>query len=1163
MTGHKPFPPVFATNRPATPSSPAETVANEVKRMFAGLLNGLVETPKVALATAYINPQGFELIADELEKAPKVRILLGAEPEEPLRRRLETREKITFSEVAEAHLQGLRRERDLLGFTVEADASARRLVEWLRSAESGTIPRVEVRRFTKGFLHGKAFIVEHPISPAVLAGSSNLTLAGLTWNRELNLGYPSGQHTHLVTEWFDELWDESEPFDLAAEYEERWRPHPPWVVFLRMLYELYGLTSSGSTGPIHIPATGFQTDGIERALRIMGELGGVLVCDEVGLGKTFIAGEIIHRVSQRDRQHVLVVAPASLKQSTWIPFLRRFDLISARVEVVTFDQLRLGKDPAVKPERLDDYSLVVVDEAHNFRNAVALKAEALRDLLTGEHPKKVLLLTATPVNNSLKDLHTLVSYFVRNDAQFAPQGIPSVGKYIAEAQKQDPDTLSPEHLFDLMDKVAVRRTRRFIKREYADDLILNNRGELVPIEFPTPRVKRVSYTLDAAADSLVGKVVHALKVRDDEALVIRSGTNRDLSRLSLARYAPSAYAIGKDIDKGEATNVGLLRSALLKRVESSTAALIATLERLLVSHKAFLDGLDQGLVLAGKALQSFASSEIDSLEEFLTDHDDGSGDQVGNADDFEVGALRTDVEGDVALLQEFLRLARARKQKGADAKAKELLRQLTEIAKEAARPSKDGISSTDRRKIIVFSTYTDTVVDLHERLVEAIEEEPAASPLSAYKGRIAPPIFGSAGGGQQADRAAALAGFCPYTAGELREDGTPVSEDLYDLMVATDVLAEGVNLQQAGHLASFDLPWNPMRLVQRHGRIDRIGSHHKKVVIECFFPAENLDELLHLEETLQRKVAYANAAIGIGGVLPDQVADPNVEVLYHDTQAEIMDLFHEKAVLLEQGGGNIALSGEEYRRRVSKALGDSPFVREQVLGLPYGSGSGFVSQRIRRSGYVFCIRIGEHPEPWFRFVATDPTTWLPLERVVARAADSADDDETVVAATEPWIDSDLLTCLVAADPGADQNREQELPEAASTAVFAAWEVARRHAYDQWTALTDRANLQPQLEKAVRRAVDLVATHGGFLEPTAHAELIGRLSGRWERGIVRSIREIIRREDRSDQEKVVDLQDFVAEAGLQMPEEATPLDPIRPEDIRVVCWMAVSPAKQAL
>ncbi len=1149
MVNPKPFPPVFATNRPAAGGEPAETVAEEVNRLLAGLREHLVEPPNLALATAYLNAQGFDLIADEVTRAPHVRLLLGAEPEEPLRRRIERGEQVAFGDTRARYEAELRAERDLLGFTLEADQAAQNLVEWLQSTDDGTVPRVEVRLYGKGFLHGKAVIAEHPASSAVLAGSANLTLAGLSWNRELNLGYPSGQYTELVVDWFNELWDDAEPYDLAAVYAERWQPHEPWTVFLRMLYELYGDAPSDDVGQrISLPVTDFQRDGILRSLRLLDELGGVLVCDEVGLGKTFIAGEVIRLVSQVNRQKVLVVVPASLKDSTWVPFLRRFDLISARVEVVTFDDLRIGTKPAVRPAALDDYSLVVVDEAHNLRNANTLKAEAVMQLLWHGPPKRVVLMTATPVNNSLADLQTLIGYFVRNDAQFAPAGIPSVSAYIKEAQAQDPETLSPEHLFDLMDRVAVRRTRRFVKHEYPRDTIVDNRGERVPIEFPTPEVSRVTYRLDDAGSELAAAMIRALEVRTDEQLVIRAGPEREPGRLSLARYAPSAYLLEEDLDRFEVMNVGLLRSALLKRLESSTAALTATLGRLIVAHEAFLAGIDHGVVLTGEALKGFVASDIDDLDEFLDGLDEDAADQVAPAGDYDSTALRTDVELDLELLRELHDKAATRLVAGPDAKAVELIGRLEEVAADALRPDPSGLSATDRSKVIVFSTYSDTVTDLHKEVAQAIADADDDAPLAAYKGRLAPPVFGSTGKGDQGERTDTLAGFCPRTAGELTEAGDPVSDDQFDILITTDVLSEGVNLQQAGRMVNFDLPWNPMKLVQRHGRIDRIGSPHKRVHIGCFFPAENLDELLGLEATLQRKIAYANAAIGTGEVLPGQVANPRVEVLLHDETTDLIrGIYDGDATLLIDGGGSGALSGEEYRRRLERALFET-YERSRVTGLPMGSGSGFASRRARQAGYVFCARIGDHPTPWFRFVAADPVSWTPAP-LPGQEPD---------APPTPWIDDDTLTALIVADPGSE-NAERSVPDAAAQQVYAAWELARDHIHTAWNRLADPANLDAPVEKALREAVELVAVHGSDLEDTERTDLMVRLGGRWQRNVVRAVREIVRNEDTTPRQKVRQLQAFVDDAGLPVPERPRPLPAIRPEDIDVVCWMAVEPA----
>jgi len=1131
VTDHRSlFPPVFATNRPPD----GETVAEAVNRLLAGSRENLAHAPELALATAYLNPAGFGLIADEVDQAPRVRLLLGAEPETPPIRR--TNRPSPFEE----HLAGLVDERDLTGFTIEADRSARRLVDWLRRKADGDTPTVEVRRLTNEFLHGKAFIVVHPTHPAVLAGSSNLTFAGLMRNRELNLGYPSGQHTQLVINWFDELWESATAFDLAAVYEARWKPHEPWIVFLRMLYELYGLDDEDDDFAISLGLnlTGFQRDGVARSLRILDELGGVLVCDEVGLGKTFVAGEIIHQAAVRGRQQVLVVVPAALKDSTWVPFLRQFGLYSNRVQVVTYDDLRLGSKPEV--QNLDQYALVVIDEAHNLRNTSTLRAEAIKELLGGEYAKRVVLLTATPVNNSLLDLQSLVSYFVKNDAQFASIGIPSIAGYIKRASDMDPDALSPEHLFDLMDQVAVRRTRKFIKDNYRGEHLIGPGGQPIEIEFPTPAVYRADYDLSPEGQALLDAVIYALEVPDAGPIARRlSGDTRDPDRLSMARYTTSLYRLDDDIEGRQMSNSGLLRSALLKRLESSAHALGNTLGRLIGSHETFLEALAGGYVLTGEALNEFAASD-DEIEDFLDAADTEQITGINEATLYDVDDLTEQVEMDLDLLRRLQLMAETAAASD-DPKAAELITLLDETAKAAARPSRDGVAEGDRRKVIVFSTYTDTIRHLQQAVVLAVDGAPESSPLASYQGRITAPIFGSKTGIDQESRAHTLARFAPATAGRKDEDGNPLDEDRYDLLFTTDVLSEGVNLQQAGHIINFDLPWNPQRMVQRHGRIDRIGSHHKFVRFGCFFPSRNLDRLLGLEETLQRKLAYANAAIGVGEVLPGQIADPTVQVALADVaqqQELIKSLYDESPVLLDDRGGSAALSGEEYRRRLERALAHEN-VRRDVLGLAYGSGSGFVTDRVRQPGWVFCARIANHPKPWFRFVGADGT-WAP--------ATGPDGNRVIL--------DDTLASLVAADPGGDQC-EQDLAEGAATGVFEAWAVAQAHIFDAWSRLTDIANLQPEIPLALREAAELVVTVGDGLGFEVQQGLLRRLNARWDRRIVGAIREIVR-SDRPSSERVALVADYVRDEGLPLPEPPKPLHPIRLDDIRLVCWMAVRP-----
>ncbi len=1135
--------PVFATNRIAPPM----TVREEVRRLFRVNREALAVPPSAAIATAYINPAGFLLLADELEKLPRIRILLGADPvPDPL---LPVDADATLQKRLDAaltdHVRWLKAERDALGFELRATQSAQRLVAWLRAADERGEPIVEIRRYTGGFLHGKAFISHHPTHPAYLAGSSNLTYAGLTRNAELNVG-ASGQHgsTPQVIDWFEECWADSEAFDLAGLYEPLWAEHTPWSVFLRMLLARYGEhLDDEQAGPTRFELTRFQADGVKRMRRLLEEIGGVLVADEVGLGKTFLALEVIAAATEEQRQRVLVAAPAALKASVWDPVLERYD-ISRRVSVHSYEEIRSRMDPEHPEhlgfyERAEDAALVIVDEAHNLRNAGAARSEALdRIILAGRHPKKVVLLTATPVNNSLIDLETLVKYFIRDDARFASIGIPSIRKYIRDAQALDPEALTPAHLFDLMDQVAVRRTRKFVKDNYRGETIAGPGGKKIPVEFPDADVRRVDYQLDEPGEALVDAVTYALDIPDDEAHVASFSVRRsDLGRLLLARYVPSRYLRTEELNKTEVSNMGLLRSALLKRLESSPTALAGTLGVLIQTHEAFLSALGKGTVLIGGALRDYVNSESEDLDEIVAGLDEDDEHQATPAALYDAELLASDVERDLVLIRQLQSLAEAAAHDG-EPKVAALLAELERIAAEAEKPAVTNAPSGDRRKVIVFSTYADTIRDLHERLVAALDAVPDGSPLAAYRGRVAPAVIGEfasgkRGGIDQPTRAKAVANFAPRTAGQLRDDGTPIEADLYDLLLTTDVLAEGVNLQQAAHIINYDLPWNPMRIVQRHGRVDRIGSQHKSIELDVFFPAEHLDEFLGLEQTLIRKLRQADAAIGAGKVLPGVSHYPPQE--HYDPDAIVGEIEE----LIEQGGGSAAGSGEEYRRRLANALDADQALRGRLEDLPYGIGSGFVNPAVAGRAFVFCMKMGDTGHIWFRNVNADDA-WQPI----------ADEDGRVVV-------DDTLISLVTADPGRP-DRPRSLPNEAFRAAYEAWALAQQDAHDEWMRSTDPNALAAEIPASFRDAREVILNNGGHLG-AAQLQTIKRLNTVPTAKARKAMRAALRTPGKP--EAVVDAIIQVLDGfGIQPAEKVEPLPPIALDDVRLIAWMAVEGTK---
>lgn len=1138
--------PDFATNHLA--SEAAVTVADRVNELFRLLRENKVQPPPIAIATAYINPAGFALLADELEIAPRVRLLLGAEPEAESVRAIASGDSDQDSrrDAAVRHHQAwLEAERDNMGFARVPTVQAKRMVEWLESIGPQDNPKVEVRRYTGGFLHGKTYLVEDSATQAAIAGSSNMTYAGLAHNAELNLGTGGGTHSaHKVHEWFEHFWAMSDPYDLADLYGRLWEPHSPWSIYLRMLWELYGEHLDADENPnVHtgLSLTRFQADGVVRMERLLDEHGGVLVADEVGLGKTYLAGEVIYRTANINRQRVLIVAPAALKTAMWEPFLATHDF-SRWVTVYSYEEVRNRLDPDKGPtdafmKEIEDYSLVVIDEAHNLRNSGAQRSGAVDRVITAGNPKKVVLLTATPVNNSLTDLETLVKYFIRDDARFASLGIPSIREYIRQAQAIDPANLTPEHLFDLMDQVAVRRTRKFVKEHYANEMIFGPDGKPTTIKFPQPKVRRIDYELDADGLALIDAMVYALDdPTDPHAPHAWEDRSRDPERLMLARYLSSMYTVDHDLQTYQITNSGLLRSGLLKRLESSPQALHSSLEKMIASHEAFLEALRRGFVLRGEALSEWVSSDSDDLNEFVAEFDDDE--QIESVDGYHLSELKADVESDIALLYRLRDFAEVVVHNN-EPKVRKIVAELTDIAAQARRVDPRGISTADRRKVIVFSAFTDTIIPVHEAVIKAIDAAPVSSPLSDYKGRVAPPIMGSyakthergkTGGVDQGGRAATIAGFAPQTAGPRNAAGEATAKDEFDLLFTTDVLAEGVNLQQACQMINYDLPWNPMRIVQRHGRIDRIGSKHDYVHLGLFFPAERLDELLELEERLERKLALADAAVGAGEVLPGR--GPGHEVNLADDQ--VVDEFEK---LLDAGGSSASLSGEEYRRRLYDAFGTDPMLKTDVVSLPYGSGSGFVNPVVHGNGYVFCIKIGRSAKPWFRYVPVNDDWSIRY------------DEER-----RPFVSPDTLLALRAADP-LRSDAERWLPDGVYDKAFDAWEVARDSAYAAWNELTDPNAFEPNLPLAFRDAYTLVLQRGGYLGRESQIELANRLRSVPSAKVSRQVRGALN-QGRTDEERIGLVVEVLDEAGITAPPPREPLPAIEKHEVRLVTWMAV-------
>ena len=1069
---------------------------------------------ELRIATAFFSPAGFFHIADHLGSISDVRLLLGADPSSlpiPDKKQLEEspddRKTRRLKTAWKNQSDILESERDQLPFNRTSRAALEALVTALRRGN------MQVRRYTSAFLHAKAYIHSSIPEEWIIAGSSNLTKAGLTHNLELNIGCFDPAIVNEAKQWFDDLWEEAKPYDLAEIYEVIFTPQSPWMIFLRVLWELYGseieeeIKEDGN-----LPLTTFQKHGVARALRLIRERGGVIVADEVGLGKTFMAGEILQIYSDR-RQCALLICPAALRDSTWKQFLYGYGF-SRKIECISFEQLASDrqlwdpKRPHATGEHLqrpiEEYQLIVVDEAHNYRNPnTPSRAAALRSLLFGKK-RDLLLLTATPVNNSLWDLFYLIHFFVRQDAHLSDRGILSIRQRFMEAMRADPTSLSPDLLYPIIDATTVKRTRQFVKKHYSGDTIKGTDGIPRTIVFPKPEAITVRYELEGQLPGFFDQLESALDSDSDVA-----------ESITFARYMPDTYRKENlnPQEKGHpGAMIGLLRSGLLKRFESSCFAFRKTVQKMVKEHNHFLDALEKGYVVTTLFLQEISGDDDDIFEELLAQSSEHS-----DAADYDVERLKKAVIHDRNLLKRLAKSATSITVRS-DAKLKVLADVLRDIADQAENEASDAVDEAQKRKVLIFSYFSDTIQWIYEFLAKEIEHD---AELAPYRNRLAA-VSGSQDFGRISKERAVL-GFAPVS----MQAGPGSDTDRYDILVTTDILAEGVNLQQCRHIINYDVPWNPMRLVQRHGRIDRINSPHRRVFLRTIFPVDRLDQLLNLEQRILGKLALAAASVGVETPIEEGAHGDQV---FTETRQEIERLLKEDPSLFERGGTEAATqTGEEYRQTLREAHEN---LKEAVVKLPWKVGSGM--KKGRQRGLFFCAVVGrdtKYERVYLRFIPAD-RNWKPITQT----------DKII---------HELGTCLRMIE--CDEDTPIWQPEGFQEHVYAFWEIAQKNILDHWMVETDPANLQPKVERINRLVAELIRDHPpSNIDSEKIRCALDILESPWPRREQVRLREWFHREDRATDTLV----ENIISTGLEASQIPQPLPPIEEDDIQLLCWMAI-------
>jgi len=898
---------------------PREIIDNSEGNKLVGFLNdSLSENPKTRLdiATAFFNVQAFALVKDNLGHVQRFRLLLGKAPEVQCDYTL-----------GDALLAEVRKEVEGLDLVKENKDVVQLLIEFLKK------DNVEIRLF-EDFLHGKAYIFDDRI----VIGSSNFTAAGLTRYGELNTWKQESQAIYTRKEWFEKFWNESRDFkgDLIKILEDSRfgsRPYTPYEIYIKTLYELQkdDIVEEKKEGRSTLPDTKvnlaqFQEDAIARIYTRLKKYGGCFVADSVGLGKTWIAKKIIEKIGYYERKNILVVCPAQLC-GMWSKEMKKID-----VKENIISQENIASDDFVEKTkravggRLDSIELIVVDESHNFRNPLSNRWENFFTLVNDHIAKKdkrpyMLFLTATPINNTPWDLYCQVMLLVLMDGSaFVKENIPDLFKFFRSAQD------NPAMLNDLLNEISIRRTRDYIIENYPDAFIYveTPEGELKEqkIIFPERVLENINYKLDETYKGMYKEISDTISPEKEENSDPKNKKDKkaNVEKLTMAYYRILEYrleeikteeerlALGRMIAIG-----GIYRTILLKRLESS----VESFRKSVSNHIIFLEKLKKhmnaGKLLTKKSFIRYLMGQDEELDEedlkyILEDFD---------LRKYKAEELFRDIDTDIRLLNNLLNKVKTIKPED-DAKLKVLKDRLLEL-------SKDG-------QIVLFTYYADTLNYIYHE----ISKDKRFSKLK---------VEAISGSGETSKN--------PLQREKMVADFTAKK---IDILLSTDVLSEGQNLQSAKYLINYDLHWNPTRMIQRAGRIDRIGSQYKKIFVYNFFPEDELEELLKLVEILQNKIISIDKSVGLDQTILGEEIHPKVFGVIRRIKNRDAKVFSE--LEKDMFGG-----GEKFYQPLRDFLKNK--AAEELEKIPYGVYSGLEKNKV--AGIFLYYKYGEDFHFWYLY----------------------------------------------------------------------------------------------------------------------------------------------------------------------------------------------------
>ena len=941
-----------------------DIIDNRTEKLVDHLNQILGTSERARFAVGYLFLSGLTSVAKRLLNLKELRLLIGNTTNKETVEMLAEGYKRLDLAAEEIEKQVYPKRTESGKMAEETAGNLRNAVEWMDQTDeaqeliAGLLRMIEEKRlkvkvYTKGRLHAKAYICDYGkvFDPAgkeigrhekgiAVVGSSNLTLAGLTHNTELNVVVQGNQnHTELVR-WFDDLWKEAQEFDetLMTELKASWAAAQvrPYDIYMKTLYALVRdrLESEDEQellwdDDIFRKLASFQKVAVRQAIQMVRDYGGAFVSDVVGLGKSYIGAAIVKHFERTDHARPLIICPAALVEM-WERYNEVYQL-NARVLSMGF--LREDEEEGVTRLMNDfhfkDRDFVLVDESHNLRHPDTQRYKVVQTFLsTG---RRCCFLTATPRNKSAWDVYHQIKLFHQDDRTDLPIDPPNLKEYFKLIDKAE------RKLPDLLANILVRRTRQHILRWYGfdsethepvdpnrfQDYLQGKRKAYVLVGgkhqfFPKRDLETIEYSIEDTYQGLYQELRGYLgKPRKGKP----SKTVLD-GELTYARYGIWHYVNAEKQKKEPYTNLqraganlrGLMRVLLFKRFESSVYAFRETVQRLLKIHQSFVASLDAGVVPAGEDAQRILYESdfqeegdlVDALRDVSKRYD---------ANDFDLKTLRMHIAHDIELLQKILKLVLPITPEK-DAKLQTLKKRLAE------KPLKGA-------KRLIFTQYADTAKYLFANLNPDARDPEIEVIFSGDK-----------------SKEKVVGRFAPKANPEYR-----FAKDEAELMmvIATDVLAEGLNLQDCDNIINYDLHWNPVRLIQRFGRIDRIGSEHERIYGFNFLPEIGIEANLKLHEKLERRIQEIHDTIGEDSEILDRTEKLNPEAMY--------------AIYETRGGAPVQLDlwsgaddefldlneAEEILRQLRK---DNPAEYERIASLRDGIRTARPS--LQHGMYVFC-----------------------------------------------------------------------------------------------------------------------------------------------------------------------------------------------------------------